>query len=102
MLLNATLTVRAGEPGSHQGHGWESFTNTVIPHLSEKKEGLLFLLWGKFAQAKSELINTSKHHVLKAAHPSPFSAYNGFFGCKHFSKANELLKAAGQQPMAWP
>lgn len=101
LLLNATLTVRASEAGSHQGHGWERFTNTVIHHLSEKKEGLVFLLWGKFAQAKAELINTSKHHVLKAAHPSPFSVHNGFFGCKHFSKTNELLTAAGKHPIDW-
>jgi uracil-DNA glycosylase len=101
MLLNAMLTVRANEPASHHGKGWEIFTDTVIHHLSERKEGLVFLLWGKFAQAKEQLINTSKHHVLKAAHPSPFSAYNGFMGCKHFSKANELLKAQGKHEVDW-
>ncbi len=101
MLLNAMLTVRANEPASHHGKGWEIFTDTVIHHLSERKEGLVFLLWGKFAQAKEQLINTSKHHVLKAAHPSPFSAYNGFMGCKHFSKANELLKAQGKHEIDW-
>jgi uracil-DNA glycosylase len=101
MLLNAMLTVRANEPASHHGKGWEIFTDTVIHHLSERKEGLVFLLWGKFAQAKEQLINTSKHHILKAAHPSPFSAYNGFMGCKHFSKTNELLKAQGKPEIDW-
>ncbi|HXB11712.1 MAG TPA: uracil-DNA glycosylase [Bacteroidia bacterium] len=101
MLLNAMLTVRANEPASHHGKGWEIFTDTVIHHLSERKEGLVFLLWGKFAQAKEQLINTSRHYVLKAAHPSPFSAYNGFMGCKHFSKANELLKTQGKHEIDW-
>ena len=100
-LLNATLTVQAGNPGAHQGKGWETFTDSVIKKLSTEKEGLVFLLWGKFAQAKEILINTSKHYVLKAAHPSPFSAYNGFMGCKHFSKTNELLAKQGKKTIDW-
>jgi len=101
LLLNATLTVRANQAGSHQKHGWEQFTDTVIKTLSEKKKGLIFLLWGKFAQAKEILIDTSKHHVLKAPHPSPFSVHTGFFGCRHFSKTNELLKKEGLQEIDW-
>ena len=92
LLLNATLTVRANQPGSHQRKGWESFTNSVIAKLSEKRVGLVFLLWGKYAQEKEALIDTNRHYVLKAAHPSPYSAYNGFFGCRHFSKTNEILR----------
>jgi uracil-DNA glycosylase len=101
MLLNATLTVRANQAGSHQNKGWEPFTDAVIRALSEKKSGLVFLLWGAYAQAKAKMIDTSKHHVLKAAHPSPLSAYNGFFGCKHFSKTNELLKQMGFEEIDW-
>lgn len=101
LLLNAILTVRANEPGSHREHGWETFTNSVIEHLSKEKKGLVFLLWGKYAQAKEMLIDTTRHHVLKAAHPSPFSAYNGFFGCGHFSKTNEILKAQGEKEIDW-
>jgi uracil-DNA glycosylase len=101
LLLNATLTVRAGEPGSHQKKGWEIFTDTVIKKLSEEKEGLIFLLWGSFAQAKSELIDPKKHHILKAAHPSPFSADRGFFGCRHFSKTNTILKEEGKKEIDW-
>lgn len=101
LLLNATLTVRANQAGSHQGRGWETFTNTVIKKLSDNKTGLVFLLWGKYAQAKEELIDKNKHHILKAAHPSPFSAYNGFFGCRHFSKTNEILKRQEQEPINW-
>ncbi len=101
MLLNATLTVRAASPGSHQKHGWEIFTDTVIKTISEKKEGIIFLLWGKFAQAKSELIDEQKHHILKAAHPSPYSANAGFFGCKHFSKTNAILEKEGKTPIDW-
>jgi uracil-DNA glycosylase len=101
LLLNATLTVRANQPGSHQRKGWETFTNTVIQQLSEKRVGLVFLLWGKFAQEKEALIDTKRHYVLKAAHPSPYSAYNGFFGCRHFSKTNELLKKHGLDEIDW-
>lgn len=92
LLLNATLTVRANQAGSHQNKGWEQFTDKVIKILSEKKTGLIFLLWGRYAQAKEAIIDTSRHHILKAPHPSPLSAYAGFFGCKHFSKTNELLR----------
>ena len=101
LLLNATLTVRANQPGSHQRRGWENFTNTIIEKLSEKRVGLVFLLWGKFAQEKESLIDTNRHYVLKAAHPSPYSAYNGFFGCRHFSKTNELLKKHGLAEVDW-
>ncbi|MBB5634646.1 uracil-DNA glycosylase [Pedobacter cryoconitis] len=101
LLLNASLTVRAHEPGSHQGKGWEAFTDQAISQLSEKKTGLVFLLWGKFAQQKAILIDEKKHTVLKSAHPSPFSAYTGFFGCKHFSKTNEILIAEGKKPINW-
>jgi uracil-DNA glycosylase len=101
LLLNAALTVRARDPGSHQNKGWEEFTNHVIRTLSEQRSGLIFLLWGKFAQSKSELIDSKKHYILKAAHPSPYSAYNGFFGCRHFSKANEILERNGNTPVDW-
>ncbi|HMI05589.1 MAG TPA: uracil-DNA glycosylase [Pedobacter sp.] len=101
LLLNATLTVRAHEAGSHQGKGWEIFTDMVISKLSEQREGLVFLLWGRYAQNKSELIDGKKHTVLKAAHPSPFSAYNGFFGCAHFSRTNEILLKEGKSPVDW-
>ena len=99
--MNATLTVNANQAGSHQGKGWEQFTNAVIKNLSDKKSGLIFLLWGNYAKAKEALIHSSKHHVLKAAHPSPFSAYSGFMGCKHFSKTNELLKQQRLQEINW-
>ncbi len=101
MLLNATLTVRANQPGSHQRKGWETFTNAVIEKLSAKRVGLVFLLWGKFAQEKEAIIDTNRHYILKAAHPSPFSAYNGFFGCRHFSKTNEILARHGLQEIDW-
>jgi len=101
MLLNATLTVRANQAGSHQKQGWENFTDAVIRNLSDKKTGLVFLLWGRFAQAKEMLIDTSKHHILKAPHPSPFSVHSGFFGCKHFSKTNELLAKEGLKEIDW-
>jgi uracil-DNA glycosylase len=101
LLLNATLTVQAGLAGSHQKKGWEIFTDTVIRKISEEKEGIVFLLWGRFAQAKAELIDQNKHHILKAAHPSPFSADNGFFGCHHFSKTNEILIKEGKTPIDW-
>jgi len=101
LLLNATLTVRAHEAGSHQGKGWEIFTDKVISELSEKKEGVIFLLWGRYAQNKSILIDESRHTLFKAAHPSPFSAYNGFFGCRHFSKTNTKLIEQGETPIDW-
>ncbi len=101
LLLNASLTVRANQAGSHQKQGWENFTDAVIKTLSEKREGLIFLLWGRFAQAKEMFIDTSKHHVLKAPHPSPFSVHSGFFGCNHFIKTNELLKKMGAEEIDW-
>ena len=101
LLLNSTLTVREKKAGSHQKLGWENFTNKIIGKISKKKEGIIFLLWGAFAQRKSVLINAKKHHILTAAHPSPFSAYRGFFGCKHFSKTNEILIKNNQQPINW-
>ncbi|MFO7656559.1 MAG: uracil-DNA glycosylase [Bacteroidales bacterium] len=101
LLLNATLTVRASQAGSHQGKGWERFTDNVIKKISDSKAGIIFILWGKYAQAKEPLIDTKKHYILKAAHPSPFSAYNGFFGCRHFSKTNELLSRHGFTPIDW-
>lgn len=101
LLLNATLTVSANQAGSHQKQGWEQFTDAAIKALSEKRKGIVFLLWGKFAQAKEVLIDTSKHHVLKAPHPSPFSVHTGFFGCKHFSKTNELLRKEGVGEIDW-
>jgi uracil-DNA glycosylase len=101
LLLNATLTVRAHEAGSHQGQGWEAFTDAVIRTLSEKRSGIVFLLWGNYAQAKEALIDTSKHFVLKTVHPSPLSASRGFFGCKHFSKTNEILHRNGKEAIDW-
>lgn len=101
LLLNATLTVRAHEAGSHQGKGWEAFTDQAISQLSRQKEGLVFLLWGKFAQNKAILIDEHRHTVIKSAHPSPFSAYNGFFGSKPFSKTNAILTAAGKKAINW-
>jgi uracil-DNA glycosylase len=101
LLLNASLTVRAGMPGSHQKKGWETFTDTVIKTVSDKKEGIVFILWGAFAQAKAELIDTTKHHIIKSPHPSPFSADRGFFGSKPFSKTNEILVKEGKKPIDW-
>ncbi|SFV34083.1 uracil-DNA glycosylase [Thermoflavifilum thermophilum] len=101
LLLNAILTVRAGEPASHSKIGWERFTDAVIRKISELKSGVVFLLWGRFAQSKEVLIDTSKHHVLKAAHPSPYSAERGFFGCRHFSKTNAILIQQKQSPIDW-
>ena len=101
LLLNAALSVRAGEPFSHAKYGWADFTDAVIQKISNEKSGVIFLLWGKFAQDKQALIDESKHFVLKAAHPSPFSADKGFFGCKHFSKTNQLLSKQGEQPIDW-
>lgn len=101
LLLNASLTVRQNEPGSHSKIGWLQFTDQVIRKISEEKKGIIFLLWGKFAQEKQSLIDETKHCVLKAAHPSPFSAANGFFGCKHFSKTNDLLVSQQKSPIDW-
>ena len=101
LLLNATLTVREKKAGSHQKLGWEDFTDAVISKLSFEKNGLIFMLWGAFAQKKISLINDKEHHILKASHPSPLSAYRGFLGCKHFSKTNEILIQNNQKPINW-
>jgi uracil-DNA glycosylase len=101
LLLNATLTVAAGSAGSHQGRGWEEFTDAVIRRLNDERVGLVFLLWGAYAQRKGAFLDRRKHLVLEAAHPSPLSAHNGFFGCRHFSQTNEYLKAHGQPPIEW-
>jgi len=101
LMLNAVLTVRAGMAGSHANKGWENFTDAAIQALSREKKGIIFVLWGNFAKTKRSLIDESKHHVLTAAHPSPFSANNGFFGCRHFSKINEILVSEGKAPIDW-
>lgn len=101
LLLNATLTVRASSPGSHQDKGWEIFTDAVIKKLSDEKEKLVFILWGNYAKKKGVVIDRDKHLVLESQHPSPFSAYNGFFGCKHFSKTNQYLKENGFGEIDW-
>jgi uracil-DNA glycosylase len=101
LLLNATLTVEQGNAGAHQGQGWEQFTDRAVQALNEQREGLIFLLWGSYAQKKGAFIDTSKHRVLKAPHPSPLSAYRGFFGCKHFSLTNQYLVEQGAKPIDW-
>ena len=101
LLLNASLTVRANQPNSHAGIGWQKFTDKVIELLNDKCEHLVFMLWGNFAKEKGVHIDSRKHLVLKAAHPSPFSVEKGFFGCKHFSKANEYLMSHGKLPIDW-
>jgi len=101
LLLNATLTVQAHRAGSHQGKGWEEFTDAAIRHLANERENLVFILWGAYAQRKGENIDTNRHLVLKSPHPSPLSAHRGFFGNKHFSKANEYLVAHGKKPIDW-
>lgn len=100
-LLNASLTVRSGEPMSHAKIGWATFTDTVIKKISEIKKHVVFMLWGKFAQEKRSLIDETRHLILRAAHPSPLSAHAGFFGCRHFSKANEYLIKKGIDPVDW-
>ncbi|HEX5774426.1 MAG TPA: uracil-DNA glycosylase, partial [Candidatus Paceibacterota bacterium] len=101
LLLNATLTVRGGVAGSHQGRGWELFTDAVIKTLSDEREHLVFILWGNYAKQKGAHIDRSKHLVIESAHPSPFSAANGFFGSRPFSKTNEYLVAHGHEPIDW-
>ncbi len=101
LLLNATLTVEQGNAGAHQGRGWEEFTDRAIHELNAHRDGLVFLLWGSYAQKKGAFIDRSRHLVLKAPHPSPLSAYRGFFGCHHFSKANEYLLQHGKIPIDW-
>lgn len=101
LLLNASLTVRQNEPGSHARAGWTTFTDEVIKRISDEKSGVVFLLWGNYAQEKQQMIDETKHFVLKAAHPSPLSAHRGFFGCKHFSKTNEILMREHKTPIDW-
>ena len=101
LMLNATLTVRANTAGSHQGRGWETFTDAAIRGLSAQRSGIVFMLWGRFAQNKETLIDLDKHYVLKAPHPSPLSAHRGFIGCGHFNTANEILLAQSQPPIDW-
>lgn len=101
LLLNAVLTVEEGRAGSHQGKGWEGFTDHVVETLDREREGLVFLLWGSYAQAKGKVIDARRHRVLKAPHPSPLSAHRGFLGCRHFSMANEYLQRRGQVPIDW-
>ena len=101
LLLNAVLTVRAGAANSHRGKGWEIFTDTVIRHLNDREDPIVFLLWGANARAKQALITNPRHLILTAPHPSPLSAYRGFFGCRHFSKANEFLRNNGQPEIDW-
>ncbi len=101
LLLNATLTVEAYKPGSHQGKGWEIFTDKIVEVLNKKKENLVFLLWGSYAQKKGAYINKKNHLVLKAAHPSPFSSHRGFLGCNHFIKTNQYLESKGFDPICW-
>lgn len=101
LLLNTVLTVRAHQANSHQGKGWEQFTDAVIKAVNHQERPIVYMLWGRPAQSKIPMLTNSKHLVLKAPHPSPLSAYRGFFGCKHFSKANEFLKANGENPIDW-
>jgi uracil-DNA glycosylase len=101
LLLNATLTVRAHQAGSHQHHGWEQFTDAAIQALNQYRQGIVFLLWGSFAISKAQFIDRTKHYVLTAPHPSPLSAYRGFFGCRHFSQCNAILVKEGKEPIRW-
>ena len=101
LLLNAVLTVESGKPNSHQGKGWEGFTDHIIECLDREREGLVFMLWGSYAQAKGRLIDTRRHLILKAPHPSPLSAHRGFIGCGHFSMANQRLRENGMQEINW-
>jgi uracil-DNA glycosylase len=101
LLLNATLTVRAGQAGSHQGKGWEQFTDQVIRAVDAKPERVVFVLWGSYARKKKPLIDTSRHVIIESAHPSPLSAHHGFFGSRPFSRANAALEAAGRQTVDW-
>ena len=101
LLLNAVLTVRAHEAASHAGRGWERFTDAVVKAIAERKEGIVYMLWGSYAQKKGAIADPSKNLILKAVHPSPLSAYRGFFGCKHFSAANDYLTSIGKEPIRW-
>ena len=101
LLINAVLTVRANQPGSHRHRGWEKFTDAVIRNLSEKRKNVIFLLWGNYALEKEKIIEKERHYILKAAHPSPLSASRGFFGCRHFSRTNEILNDLGLKEINW-
>lgn len=101
LLLNAVLTVRAHEAASHAGRGWERFTDAVVRAIAERKEGIVYMLWGSYAQKKGAIANPHRNLILRAVHPSPLSAYRGFFGCRHFSQANEYLKSIGKEPIEW-
>ena len=101
LLLNAVLTVEQGKPNSHQGRGWETFTDAIIQTINDKKEHVVFILWGAYAQKKAAHIDTRKHHIIKSPHPSPLSSYRGFFGSKPFSRTNQYLQAHGQTPINW-
>ena len=101
LLLNSVLSVRRGQAASHQGRGWEQFTDRVIAVINEQRQGAVFMLWGSYAQRKGAMVNAGKHLLLKAPHPSPLSAHRGFFGCRHFSRANDYLQQQGQTPVNW-
>ena len=101
LLLNTTLTVEAGSPTTHSGFGWDRFTDSIITTINQQRTGVVFMLWGAHARSKQALINHNRHYVLEASHPSPLSAHRGFFGCRHFSRANQYLAAAGTTPILW-
>ena len=101
LLLNAVLTVRAHQAASHAGMGWERFTDAVVRQVAEQKEGVVYMLWGSYAQKKASFVDPSRNLILKAVHPSPLSAYRGFFGCRHFSQANDYLISQGREPIEW-
>lgn len=101
LLLNSILTVEKAKPSSHQGLGWERFTDHVIKTISDEKDGIVFIFWGSYARSKKKFVNLSKHFVLESPHPSPFSAHNGFFGCKHFSQTNKILEQSKKEPINW-
>ena len=101
LLLNAGLTVRAHEAASHAGRGWETFTDAVVRAIAQRKEGIVYMLWGSYAQKKGAIADPQRNLILKAVHPSPLSVYRGFFGCRHFSRANEYLRSVGKEPIVW-
>ena len=101
LLLNAVLTVREHEAASHAGHGWETFTDAVVRAIAQRKEGIVYMLWGSYAQKKGAIADPQRNLILKAVHPSPLSVYRGFFGCRHFSRANEYLRSVGKEPIVW-
>ena len=101
LLLNSVLTVRAHEAASHAGRGWETFTDAVVRAIAERKEGIVYMLWGSYAQRKGAIADPQRNLILKAVHPSPLSVYRGFFGCRHFSRANDYLRSAGKEPIVW-